>query len=46
MKARDLTVLLSVIMIVAMLIIPLPTWILSFLLIVNISLAVIILINP
>jgi flagellar biosynthesis protein FlhA len=43
MRARDLSVLLSVILIVAMLIIPFPTWLLSILLIVNISLALLIL---
>ncbi|MFD2443539.1 flagellar biosynthesis protein FlhA [Bacillus sp. CGMCC 1.16607] len=43
MSARDLTVLLSVIMIVAMLIIPLPTWLLSVLIIINISLALLVL---
>lgn len=43
MKARDLAVLLSVILIVAMLIVPLPTWMLSVLIIVNISLALLVL---
>lgn len=43
MRAKDLIVLLAVILIVAMLIIPLPTWLLSLLLIVNISLALLIL---
>ncbi|WP_077211537.1 flagellar biosynthesis protein FlhA [Bacillus dakarensis] len=43
MRARDLSVLLSVILIVAMLIIPFPTWLLSLLLIVNITLALLIL---
>ncbi|WP_449619395.1 flagellar biosynthesis protein FlhA [Robertmurraya sp. Marseille-Q9965] len=43
MKAKDLTVLLAVILIVAMLIIPLPTWLLSLLIIINISLALLIL---
>lgn len=43
MRIKDLTVLVAVIMIVAMLIIPLPTWLLSLLLIVNISLALLIL---
>ncbi|WP_019152771.1 flagellar biosynthesis protein FlhA [Robertmurraya massiliosenegalensis] len=43
MRAKDLIVLLSVILIVAMLIIPFPTWVLSILLIVNISLALLIL---
>lgn len=45
MRARDLTVLITVIMIVAMLIIPLPTWLLSFLIMVNISLALIVLLT-
>ena len=35
MKARELIVIVSVIMIVAMLIIPLPTWLLSILLIIK-----------
>lgn len=39
MKARDLFVIVAIIMIVVMLIIPLPTWLLSFLLLINISLA-------
>ncbi|OMP68619.1 flagellar biosynthesis protein FlhA [Domibacillus epiphyticus] len=43
MKARDLSVLLSVILIVAMLIVPLPTWLLSVLIIINISLALLVL---
>ena len=43
MSARDLSVLISVIMIVAMLIIPLPTWLLSILILINISLALIVL---
>ncbi|WNS79712.1 flagellar biosynthesis protein FlhA [Domibacillus sp. DTU_2020_1001157_1_SI_ALB_TIR_016] len=43
MKARDLSVLLSVILIVAMLIVPLPTWLLSVLIIMNISLALLVL---
>jgi flagellar biosynthesis protein FlhA len=43
MKARDLSVLLSVILIVAMLIVPLPTWLISILIIVNISLALLVL---
>lgn len=42
MSARDLPVLLGVILIVAMLVIPLPTWMLSILIIVNISLALIV----
>ncbi|KAA9025860.1 flagellar biosynthesis protein FlhA [Niallia endozanthoxylica] len=45
MKARDLIVIISVIMIVAMLIIPLPTWLLSILLIVNISIALLVLLT-
>ena len=45
MRARDLSVLLAVIMIVAMLIIPLPTWLLSFLIMVNISLALLVLLT-
>jgi flagellar biosynthesis protein FlhA len=43
MRVRDLSVLLAVILIVAMLIIPFPTWLLSLLLIINISLALLIL---
>ncbi|RKQ19810.1 flagellar biosynthesis protein FlhA [Ureibacillus endophyticus] len=43
MKIRDLGVLAAVIMIVAMLIIPLPTWLLSFLIIINITLSLIVL---
>lgn len=39
MKARDLSVLLGVILIVIMLIIPLPGWLLSILILCNISLA-------
>lgn len=45
MSARDLSVIISVIMIVAMLIIPLPTWLLSILLLCNISLALIVLLT-
>src|SRR3954451_6940182 len=45
MKARDLVVIISVIMIVAMLIMPLPTWLLSILLIVNISIALLVLLT-
>ena len=45
MRARDLTVLIAVIMVVAMLIIPLPTWLLSFLIMVNISLALLVLLT-
>lgn len=43
MSFRDLTVLSSVILIVAMLIIPFPTWILSILILLNITLALLIL---
>ena len=45
MQFRDLGVLAAVIMIVAMLIIPLPTWILSFLIIINITLALLVLLT-
>ncbi|WP_099363002.1 flagellar biosynthesis protein FlhA [Fredinandcohnia onubensis] len=45
MRARDLSVLLSVILIVAMLIIPFPSWMLSILIIVNISLALLVLLT-
>lgn len=45
MKARDFTVLLSVILIVAMLIIPFPGWLLSFLIIINISLALLVILT-
>ncbi|WP_044337386.1 flagellar biosynthesis protein FlhA [Rossellomorea aquimaris] len=45
MSARDLSVLASVILIVAMLIIPFPSWLLSFLIIVNISLALLVLLT-
>ncbi|WP_042348900.1 flagellar biosynthesis protein FlhA [Bacillus massiliigorillae] len=45
MKARDLSVLISVILIIAMLVIPLPTWLLSFLILCNISLALIVLLT-
>ena len=45
MSARDVTVFVSVIMIVAMLIIPFPTWLLSILLIINISLALLVLLT-
>lgn len=45
MSARDLSVLLSVILIVAMLIIPFPSWLLSVLIMVNISLALLVLLN-
>lgn len=43
MSAKDLTVVLSVILIVAMLIIPFPTWLLSILIILNITLALLVL---
>lgn len=43
MSARDLSVMLSVILIVAMLIIPFPTWLLSILIILNITLALLVL---
>lgn len=43
MKPRDVSVLLSVILIVAMLVVPLPSWMLSVLIIVNISLALLVL---
>lgn len=45
MKARDLTVLISVIFIIAMLIIPLPTPLLSVLILCNISLALMVLLT-
>lgn len=45
MSARDLSVLLSVILIVAMLIIPFPPWLLSVLIMVNISIALLVLLN-
>ncbi|MGG0283737.1 flagellar biosynthesis protein FlhA [Peribacillus butanolivorans] len=45
MRARDLVVISSVIMIVAMLVIPLPTWLLSILLLLNISLALLVLLT-
>ena len=45
MQYRDLGVLAAVIMIVAMLIIPLPTWLLSFLIIINITLALLVLLT-
>ncbi|MGG3738318.1 flagellar biosynthesis protein FlhA [Aeribacillus pallidus] len=45
MQARDLTVLASVILIVAMLIIPFPSWMLSVFIIINISLALIVLLT-
>lgn len=45
MSARDLSVLLAIILIVAMLIIPLPSWMLSILIIINISLALLVLLT-
>ncbi|MFD1018199.1 flagellar biosynthesis protein FlhA [Thalassobacillus hwangdonensis] len=42
MSAKDLTVLLGVILIIIMLVIPLPGWLLSFLILVNISLALVV----
>ncbi|PLR69766.1 MULTISPECIES: flagellar biosynthesis protein FlhA [Bacillaceae] len=45
MSARDLSVLLSVILIVAMLIIPFPTWLLSLLIMLNITLALLVLLT-
>ncbi|WP_456271530.1 flagellar biosynthesis protein FlhA [Bacillus sp. AK031] len=45
MTARDLSVLSSVILIVAMLIIPFPPWLLSVLIIINISLALLVLLT-
>ena len=45
MQFKDLGVLASVIMIVAMLVIPLPSWLLSFLIIVNITLGLLVLLT-
>lgn len=45
MKFRDIGVLAAVIMIVAMLIVPLPPWLLSFLIIVNLTLALLVLLT-
>ncbi|MFD2925540.1 flagellar biosynthesis protein FlhA [Halobacillus naozhouensis] len=42
MSARDLSVLLGVILIIIMLVIPLPGWLLSFLILINIALALIV----
>ncbi|WP_188454373.1 flagellar biosynthesis protein FlhA [Virgibacillus oceani] len=42
MKARDLSVLLGVILIIVMLVVPLPGWLLSVLILLNISLALIV----
>lgn len=45
MSTRDLSVLISVVLIVAMLVIPFPPWLLSILIIINISLALIVLLT-
>ena len=45
MQIRDIGVLAAVIMIVAMLVIPLPSWLLSFLIIINITLALLVLLT-
>ncbi|MBM7586849.1 flagellar biosynthesis protein FlhA [Bacillus pakistanensis] len=45
MSARDLSVLASVILIVAMLVIPFPPWLLSVLIIINIALALLVLLT-
>ncbi|HZG61076.1 MAG TPA: flagellar biosynthesis protein FlhA [Anoxybacillus sp.] len=45
MSARDLSVLVGVVLIVAMLVIPLPSWLLSVLIIINISLALLVLLT-
>lgn len=45
MQFKDIGVLASVIMIVAMLVIPLPHWLLSFLIIINITLALLVLLT-
>lgn len=45
MTARDMSVLISVILVVAMLIIPFPTWLLSILILINISLALLVLLT-
>ena len=45
MQIRDIGVLAAVIMVVAMLIIPLPHWLLSFLIIINITLALLVLLT-
>ncbi|MEK4285316.1 flagellar biosynthesis protein FlhA [Ureibacillus sp. FSL K6-0165] len=45
MKFRDLGVLAFIIVIVAMLVIPLPTWLLSFLIIINITLSLLVLLT-
>jgi flagellar biosynthesis protein FlhA len=45
MSARDLSVIFGVILIVAMLIIPFPSWLLSILIMINISIALLVLLN-
>ncbi|MEH7344867.1 flagellar biosynthesis protein FlhA [Bacillus sp. JJ1532] len=45
MSGRELSVLVAVILIVAMLIIPFPTWLLSILILINITLALIVLLT-
>ncbi|MFB1081094.1 flagellar biosynthesis protein FlhA [Jeotgalibacillus sp. JSM ZJ347] len=45
MKGKDLAILASVILIIAMLVIPLPSWILSVLIIINITLGLIVLLT-
>ncbi|RSK27043.1 flagellar biosynthesis protein FlhA [Bacillus sp. HMF5848] len=45
MSARDLSVLASVILIIAMLVIPFPSWMLSILIIINITLALLVLLT-
>ncbi|PPA72043.1 flagellar biosynthesis protein FlhA [Jeotgalibacillus proteolyticus] len=45
MSGKDITVLTSVIMIIAMLVIPLPSWMLSVLIIINITLGLIVLLT-
>jgi flagellar biosynthesis protein FlhA len=45
MSVKDLSVILSVILIVAMLIIPFPTWLLSLLIMLNITLALLVLLT-
>lgn len=45
MKIRDISVLSAVIMIVAMLVVPLPPWLISFLIIVNLTLALLVLLT-
>ncbi|WP_235599040.1 FHIPEP family type III secretion protein, partial [Geobacillus stearothermophilus] len=44
-QLKDLSVLIMVVLIVAMLVIPLPTWLLSVLIIINISLALLVLLT-